>query len=54
MSKIELNDRYHYLSVDEKSVSRWYDYFGILADESTGVVLDVVEGRNQESVDSLQ
>lgn len=53
MSKRSLDDRYYYLSIDEKAVSRGHDYFSILSDESTGVVIDVVEGRTKESVDKL-
>ncbi len=53
MSKRSADDRYYYLSIDKKSVSRGHDYFSILSEESTGVVIDVVEGRTKESVDKL-
>ena len=53
ISKRSSDERYYYLSIDEKAVSRGHDYFSILSDESTGVVIDVVEGRTKESVDKL-
>lgn len=53
MSKRSQDERYYYLSIDEKSVSRGHDYFSILSDEGTGVVIDVVEGRTKQSVDNL-
>jgi transposase len=53
MSKRSLDDRYYYLSIDEKTVLRRHDYFSILSDISTRVVIDVVEGRTKESVDKF-
>jgi transposase len=53
MSKRSLDDRYYYLSIDEKALSRGHKYFSILSYESTGVVIDVVGGRTKESVDKL-
>lgn len=48
-----LDDRYYYLSIDEKAVQRGHEYISVLSDESTGVVIDVIEGRTKESVDKL-
>jgi transposase len=48
-----LDDRYYYLSIDEKAVQKGHEYISVLSDESTGVVIDVVEGRTKESVDKL-
>ena len=47
------DERYYYLSIDEKAVKRGHTYVSILSDEATGVVIDVVEGRTKESVDNL-
>jgi transposase len=48
-----LDDRYYYLSIDEKAVQPGHEYISVLSHESTGVVIDVVEGRTKESVDKL-
>ena len=53
MSNRNTYQRYYYLSIDEKAVSRGHDYFSILSDQYIGVVIDVVEGRTKESVDKL-
>jgi transposase len=53
MSNRNTYQRYYYLSIDEKGVSRGHDYFSILSDQSIGVIIDVVEGRTKESVDKL-
>ena len=46
-------DRYYYLSIDEKAVLKGHQYISILSDEQTGIVIDVVEGRSDDSVDEL-
>ena len=46
-------DSYYYLSIDEKAVHKGHDYVSILSDEQTGIVIDIVEGRSDESVDEL-
>lgn len=53
MSRREPTDRYYYLSIDEKSVQKGHEYISVLSDEAAGFVIDVVEGRSKESVDSL-
>jgi transposase len=53
MSRRSSDERYYYLSFDEKAVQRGHQYLSIMSDESTGVVIDVVEGRKNESVDIL-
>ena len=53
MSNRNTYQRYYYLSIDEKGVSRGHDYFSILSDQSIGVVIDVIESRTKESVDKL-
>ncbi len=47
------DDRYYFLSIDEKAVKKGHEYISILSDEQTGVVIDVVEGRAKSSVDQL-
>ena len=47
------SERYYYLSFDEKSVHRGHDYITILSEEQTGIVIDVIDGRSDESVDEL-
>jgi transposase len=41
------------LSLDEKAIRKGHTYISILSDEQTSVVLDVVEGRSDDSVDEL-
>jgi len=41
------------LSIDEKAVHKGHDYIGILSDEQSGMVLEVVEGRTEDSVDGF-
>jgi transposase len=53
MKNRSLDDRYYYLSIDEKAVLKGHQYISILSDEATGVVIDVVEGRKKENVDEL-
>lgn len=53
MSHRKPTDRYYYLSIDEKSVQKGHEYISVLSDEAAGFVIDVVEGRSKESVDSL-
>jgi transposase len=53
MSRRTTEDRYYYLSIDEKSVHRGQDYVTILSEEGTGIVIDVIEGRSDDSVEEL-
>jgi len=53
LSRRSPDDRYYYLSIDEKAISRGHNYISILSDEQTGVVIDVIEGRCDESVEEL-
>lgn len=53
MKNRDLNERHYYLSIDEKAVRKGHEYISILSDEQTGVVIEVVEGRTKESVDTL-
>jgi transposase len=53
LSRRSQNDRYYYLSIDEKATRKGHNYISILSDEQTGIVIDVVEGRSDESVDEL-
>jgi transposase len=53
LSRRTPDERYYYLSIDEKSVHRGHDYISILSDEQTGIVIDVIEGRDTEAVDEL-
>lgn len=53
MNRRSSEDRYYYLSFDEKAVQKGHKYLSIMSDESTGVIIDVMEGRTNESVDNL-
>jgi transposase len=53
MSRRSKYERYYYLSIDEKAVHKGHDYISVLSDEQTGVVIDVVAGRSDDSVDEL-
>jgi len=53
LSRRSSDDRYYYLSIDEKAVQKGHDYISILSDEQTGVVLEVIQGRTEDSVDEL-
>ena len=53
LSRRSAEDRYYYLSIDEKAVHRGHDYISILSDEQTGVVIEVIEGRSDENVEEL-
>jgi len=53
LSRRSPSDRYYYLSIDEKAIHQGHDYISILSDEQTGVVIDVIEGRSDDSVDEL-
>jgi transposase len=53
MKRRDKTEIYQYLSIDEKAVHKGHDYISILSNESSGIVLDVVEGRTKESVDKL-
>lgn len=53
LSARSIEDRYHYLSIDEKAIKRGHSYVSILSDEATGIVIDVVEGRTKSSVETL-
>ena len=41
------------MSIDEKAVLKGHHYLSILSDEQTGIVIEVVEGRSDDSVDEL-
>ena len=53
LSRRSPQDRYYYLSIDEKAVHRGHDYISILSDEQSGVVIDVIEGRSDDDVEEL-
>jgi transposase len=53
MSRRSTAERYYYLSIDEKAVHKGHDYISILSEENTGIVIDVIEGRSEESVEEL-
>jgi transposase len=53
LSRRSVDDRYYYLSFDEKSVKNGHEYITVLSDAETGVVIDVIEGRSDDSVDEL-
>jgi transposase len=53
LSRRSKDERYYYLSIDEKAVHKGHDYISILSDEPTGVVIDVISGRSDDSVDEL-
>ena len=53
LSRRSPEERYYYLSIDEKAVHRGHDYISILSDEQTGVVIDVIEGRSEDNVEEL-
>ena len=53
LSRRNPNERYYYLSIDEKAVHKGHHYMTILSDEQTGIVIDIVEGRSDDSVDEL-
>ena len=47
------DSRYYYLSIDEKSILKGHKYITVLSDEQTGIVIDVIENRTDESVEQL-
>jgi transposase len=47
------DERYYYLSIDEKAVHRGHDYVSVLTDEMTGVVIGVEKGRTKRSAGRL-
>lgn len=47
------DERYYYLSIDEKAILKGHKYITVLSDEQSGIVLDVIEGRTEESVEEL-
>jgi transposase len=53
LSRRSGDERYYHLSIDEKSIKKGHEYISILSDEQTGDVLDVIEGRSDDSVDEL-
>jgi transposase len=53
LSRRSPSDRYYYLSIDEKAVHKGHHYISILSDEQSGVVIDVIDGRSDDSVDEL-
>lgn len=46
-------ESYLYLSIDEKSLKKGHSYVSILSDAASGIVIEVVEGRTKESVNTL-
>lgn len=53
MQRRDKTEIHQHLSIDEKSVHKGHEYISILSDESSGIVLEVVEGRSIKSVDNL-
>jgi transposase len=53
LSRRDPEERYYYMSIDEKAVHKGHDYISILSEESSGIVVDVIEGRSDESVEEL-
>jgi transposase len=53
LSRRSSDERYYYLSIDEKAVKKGHEYISILSDEQTGIVLEVIDGRTDDSVDEL-
>ena len=53
LSRRSHDERYYYLSIDEKAVGKGHNYVSILSDEQADIVIDVVDGRSDESVDEL-
>jgi transposase len=53
LSQRDPSERYYYLSLDEKAVHRGHDYVTVMSDESSGVVVDVIAGRSDDSVEEL-
>lgn len=53
LSRRSNDERYYYLSFDEKAVRKGHNYITVLSDEQTGLVIDVIEGRSDESVDEI-
>jgi transposase len=47
------NEEYYYLSIDEKAVKKGHKYISILSDELTGIVIEVVGGRDMKSTEKL-
>jgi transposase len=53
MRRRAADERYYYLSFDEKAVHKGHSYITILSDEQTGIVIDVIEGHSDDSVEEL-
>ena len=53
LSRRAPDERYYYLSIDEKAVHRGHDYITVLSEEGSGIVIDVIEGRSDDSVEEL-
>lgn len=53
LSRRSPDDRYYWLSIDEKAVHKGHDYISILSDEQSGIVIEVIEGRSDDSVEEL-
>ena len=53
MQRRDNTEVYEHLSIDEKAVHKGHEYISIISDEASGIVLDVVEGRDKKSVDKL-
>ena len=53
LSRRDPDERYYYLSIDEKAIRKGHDYITVLSEENTGIVIDVIEGRSEQSVEEL-
>jgi transposase len=53
LSRCDPNGRYYCLSIDEKTVHKGHDYLTVLSEETSGIVIDVIEGRNDDAVEEL-
>jgi transposase len=53
LSRRDPDERYYYLSFDEKAVKKGQEYITVLSDESSGTVPDVIAGRTGDSVEEL-
>jgi len=47
------SEQYYYLSIDEKAVKKGHKYVSILSCEQTGIVIEVVSGRDKQSTETL-
>ncbi len=53
LSRRDPTEKYYYLSNDEKAILKGHNYISVLSDESSGIVIDVAEGRTKASVEEL-